>query len=266
MPVMKNKTLTLSIVIPVYNEERHLNSCLRSIARQTEKPDEVIVVDNNSTDKSMAVAAKYPFARILREPKQHQVYAQKKGFDSAKSDILGRIDGDSILPRDWVHKVKKAFENKKVVAVTGGADPYDVPLKFIGSALFHGYIRLAGLIAGTRIIWGANCAIRRSAWRSIKPEVLMRPDIWEDYDMSFCLKGYGKIRYIPKMKAGVSFRSVHTSFTKHVRYQFRSVRTFYFRTGLLRLSLFIVLWTTTFIVYPLAAFDDWLLRRKEKHR
>jgi len=261
---MKNKSLNLSIVIPVYNEERYLNSCLESIAKQSVKPDEVILVDNNSTDKSLDIAKKYKFVKVLHEPRQHQVFAQRTGFNAAKGDILGRIDGDSILPPDWVYKVKQAFEDKNVVAVTGGADPYDVPVWLVGFGLFHGYIYLAGLIAGNRIIWGANCAIRRSAWFRIRSKVLMRGDIWEDYDMSFCLKGVGKVKYIPKMRVGVSFRAIHTTFIKHVRYQFRSVRTFYFRTSYLRLFLFIMLWTTTFIVYPLAAFDDWLLQRRER--
>ena len=261
---MKNISLTLSIVIPVYNEGRYLKSCLDSIAKQTVKPDEVIVVDNNSTDNSLDIARQYGFVKILHEKRQHQVFAQATGFNAAKSDILGRIDGDSILPEEWVYKTKKAFEDKDVVAVTVGADPYDVPLKWISVAIFHWYIFTAGLIAGTRLLWGANCAVRAAAWRSIKSKVLMRPDIWEDYDMSFCLKKLGRVKYIGRLKMGVSFRAVHTTFTDHTRYQFRSVRTFYLRASLLRLLLFIVLWTLTFVVYPLAAFDDWLLRLREK--
>ena len=58
----KNK-LTLSIVIPVFNEQRYIKACLDSIAAQTVKPDEVIVVDNNSTDKTVQIAKKYKFDR-----------------------------------------------------------------------------------------------------------------------------------------------------------------------------------------------------------
>ena len=263
-PFMRKKPLTLSIVIPVFNEERYLKSCLDAIAVQTIKPDEVIVVDNNSTDRSIEIAKRYSFVKILHEKRQHQVFAQVTGFNLSKSEILGRIDGDTILPYDWVAKIKRAFEDKKIVAATGGAEPFDVPLKWLGMAIFHWYIYTAGRIAGIRLLWGANCAIRATAWQRIRDRVLMRGDIWEDYDMSFCLKGIGKIKYIPKMRVGVSARSLHTSFLAHVKYQFRSVRTFYFRASPLRLSLFILLWTATLLLYPLAAFDDWLYNLKEK--
>ena len=260
---MSKNTFTLSIVIPAYNEERYIGACLNSIAVQSVKPLEVLVVDNNSTDKTVQTAEKYPFVRVLHEKRQHQVFAQAAGFNASKADILGRIDADSVLPPDWTKKVITAFEtNTKLMAVTGGADPYDAPLKWLGSAIFHGYIYVAGLIGGQRMLWGSNCAIRASGWNKIKNKVMMRPDIWEDYDMAFCLKPYGQIGYIPGNLVGVSFRAMHTSFSHHVSYQFRSVRTFYHRANPLRLALFVLLWLWTFPVYPLAAIDDWLLKRR----
>lgn len=257
------KTFTLSIVIPVYDEEGYLKSCLDSIAAQTIMPDEVIVVDNNSTDRSMKIAKRYKFVKILSEKRQHQVFAQVKGFNSAKSDILGRIDADSVLEPDWVGRVKAAFNDPKTVAITGGAIPYDVPMKWLSVAIFHFYMNCAGLIAGRRMIWGANCALRRTAWQKIQKQTLLRPDIWEDYDLGFCLAEYGKVRYLTKINVGVSLRSMHTSFTKHTSYQFRAVRTFFLRTGSLQTSLFFLLWTTSIIIYPLIALDDWLQRKRD---
>ncbi|MDO8591427.1 MAG: glycosyltransferase family A protein [bacterium] len=261
---MSNKPLKLSIVIPVYNEEGYIGACLDSIAAQTSAPDEVIVVDNNSTDQTVEIAKKYPFASVIHETRQHQVFAQAAGFNIAKGDILGRIDADSILPPDWAKKIIKTFEDdSRLVAVTGGADPYDVPLKWVGSTIFHGYIYLAGLIAGHRLLWGSNCAVTAPAWRKIKNKVMMRPDIWEDYDMAFCLRAYGRIGYIPNNLVGVSFRAMHTTFRAHVSYQFRSIRTFYHRANILRTALFCLQWTTVLVIYPVAALDDWLLKRRE---
>lgn len=260
---MSNKSLALSIIIPAYNEEDYIGACLDSLAAQTIKPLEVILVDNNSTDKTIQIVKKYPFVKILCEKRQHQVFAQATGFNVANGDILGRIDADSILPPDWTKKIINAFEaDSQLLAVTGGADPYDVPGKWLGSAIFHGYIYVAGLVGGQRMLWGSNYAVRSSAWRKIRNKILMRGDIWEDYDMSFCLKKYGRIGYIKNNLVGVSFRAMHTTFARHVSYQFRSVRTFYYRTNPLRLSLFILLWLWTFPVYPLAVFDDWLLKQK----
>ncbi|MEX2007061.1 MAG: glycosyltransferase family A protein [Candidatus Saccharimonadales bacterium] len=263
---MKEKPLTLSIVIPAYNEENYIGACLRSIAAQTDEPNEVIVVDNNCSDNTVKIAKSFVFVRVIKEKWQHQSFAQATGFNASSSQILGRIDADSILPPDWVSKVKQAFLDKNVIAITGGASPYDMPAKLVGTAIFHGYIYLAGLIGGQRMLWGSNCALRRSSWRAINNKVLLRPDIWEDYDLSFCLKNFGRIRYVPRLVVGVSFRAMHTSFRRHVSYQFRSVRTFYFRANPFRLSLFILLWSSTFLVYPFAAVDDWLLSLRESKK
>ena len=59
------KALTLSIVIPVYNEQDQIKGCLDAIKNQTIAPQEVIVVDNNSNDNSIAIAKKYAFVRII---------------------------------------------------------------------------------------------------------------------------------------------------------------------------------------------------------
>lgn len=261
---MSKKTLVLSIVIPAYNEEGYIGKCLDSIAAQTLKPHEVIVVDNNSTDRTVEIARQYPLVKVIHEKRQHQVFAQAAGFNKATGDILGRIDADSILPPDWVEKIIQAFaDDPKLIAVTGGADPYDAPMKRAGSAIFHSYIYVAGLVAGHRLLWGSNCALRATGWRKIKNQVMMRPDIWEDYDMAFCLARLGKIGYISKNPVGVSFRAMHTSFRAHVSYQLRSIRTFYHRANILRTALFCLQWTGILIVYPLAALDDWLLKRRE---
>lgn len=48
--------LTLTLVIPVFNEEHQIKGCLDAVASQTVMPDEVIVVDNNCTDRTIEIA------------------------------------------------------------------------------------------------------------------------------------------------------------------------------------------------------------------
>jgi len=254
---MNDKTLTLSIVIPVYNEERYLKACLNAIQAQTVKPDEVIVVDNNSTDRSARIAENYLFVRVIKESRQSQVYAQKTGFDVATSDIIGRIDSDTLLPPKWVATVKDSFLNDpKTVAITGAALPYDVQFKRTGKFIQRFYQELAGVVAGKRMLWGANCALRRSAWCKISPDVQQRSDIWEDFDMSFLLHEHGKTRYLKGIDVGLSFRAVHKSFWRQFTYQLRAIRTFYYRTGLLKAAILTPLWLTQLLIYPLTVFDE----------
>ena len=124
----KPLAFSLSIVIPAYNEENHLRACLDAIARQTVMPDEVIVVDNNSTDKTAEIAREYPFVKVLKEKRQGIVYARNRGFNAANSQFIGRIDSDTRLPRDWVGRVKCFYDDEKHLeeALTGGGYFYNV--------------------------------------------------------------------------------------------------------------------------------------------
>src|SRR6266496_1315708 len=99
------KLLTVSIVIPVYNEAPILERCLRAIETQTMAPLEVVVVDNNSTDNSAAIARSFKGVRVITEKRQGMVYARTKGFDAARGDVLGRIDADTQISPNWVERV-----------------------------------------------------------------------------------------------------------------------------------------------------------------
>jgi glycosyltransferase involved in cell wall biosynthesis len=264
---MVHKALTLSIVIPACNEERYIKACLDAIAAQTIKPDEVIVVDNNSTDKTIQIAKDYKFVKILHEPRQHQVFAQATGFNAASSDILGRIDADSILSTDWVAQVKKIFTNEpNTVAITGSAIPYDVFLRYFGQKVFEFYNSLISFLLRKRMIWGANCAFRRETWLKISDKVLQRADIWEDHDLAFRLAPYGAIKFIKKtINVGASFRATHKSFFTQIRYQFRMIRTLYLlRVNPVKILLIIVLWYTMIILFPITLVDEYILKPLSK--
>jgi glycosyltransferase involved in cell wall biosynthesis len=256
----KQKALTLSIIIPVYNEEDYLADCLDSIAAQTTKPLEVIVVDNNSTDSTVDIAKRYDFVKVAYETRQHQSYAQHTGFDIARGDIIGRIDADTILPADWIEKYLKFFQTQpKVVAAAGSGRAYDIVLKRFGELIFNLYYRIAYMFAGHKLMWGANCAFRKSVWMKIKDELLLRPDIWEDYDLGFCLARHGRIENIDNC-VGVSYRALHRPFLKQISYHTRSIKTFYIRKGTLIAAGFATAWSTAILLAPLIMFDYYILR------
>ncbi|MBX4188906.1 glycosyltransferase [Candidatus Saccharibacteria bacterium] len=262
---MTKKSLTLSIVIPVYNEQDYLKACLDSIAAQAVMPDEIIIVDNNSTDRSLQIAARYPFVRIIKEPRQHQSYAQKTGFDAATTDIIGRIDADSILPADWVENVIEHFsKNSDLVAITGGTLPYDMAARNASSRVFAGYNILSSLIAGSRMLWGANCALRRDSWQKVSQKVTTRSNIWEDYDLSFCLAPYGNVTKVHDIDVGSSFRAVHKPLSAQTEYQIRCLRTFRLHTGYLRTLALALVWSSMYLIYFFVLLDRFVLSPAHK--
>lgn len=213
---MANKPLTLSIVIPVYNEQIYLRSCLDSIAAQTVKVDEVIVVDNNSTDKSAAIAKSYKFVKLLHQPQQGIVYTRNKGFDAVKSDIIGRIDADTVLPADWAERVKHFYEQpgNDRKSLTGGGYFYNVALpRFNGWGLGQVMYRVNRFILGHYNLWGSNMALPRSLWEDVRGSTCTRDDIHEDLDLSIHLHRLGyAIAYVENLRVGVEMKRL---FTRH---------------------------------------------------
>lgn len=205
---MRHKALTLSIVIPVYNEEHHIKACLDAISKQTEKPDEVIVVDNNSTDCTLELVQKYPFVRILHEKKQGVVFARDKGFNAATSDIIGRIDADTLLPPGWVATVKKLLDDPAYAAVNGPVYYYDMPFSPKNYWIDHQVrIRLYRGAPRAPFLFGSNSALRRSTWEDVRGEICHSRTMHEDLDLAIhVMFADQKIRYDRSLLAGTSAR------------------------------------------------------------
>jgi hypothetical protein len=88
---------------------------------------------------------------------------------------------------------------------------------------------------------------------------MTRGDIWEDYDLSFCLAQLGELRLIDRMDIDSSFRAVSKSLITQTRYQFRAARTFYLRKGFGRALIFFAAWTSLFLLFIPVMIDKYLL-------
>lgn len=224
------KALKLSIVIPVYNEEDHIKACLDAVAKQTVMPEEVIVVDNNCTDKTIEIARSYPFVRVVKEPRQGRGHARSKGFDEAKGDIIGRIDADSRILPNWSERVKKTFEDDSVVGVGGLGLTYTLPLRFLPNfyTTFWSRVYYWSTHADTRVItmWGANMALLKSAWLEVRSEVCLDDQlVHEDIDVSLVVASAGhKIIQDENMLIKTRGQDYHY-FPKLVEYAIRRIRT-----------------------------------------
>ncbi len=210
-----NKTRrSVSIVIPAYNEERHLKACLQAIARQTVQPLEVIVVDNNSTDKTAAVALGFPFVKVVKESAQGRVFARNAGFNATKGDIIGRIDADIVLPPNWVAHVMAFYDDPEHIdaAWSGAGYFYNISLPGLVSwaygKLAFGFNRL---LIGHYTLWGSNMALTHNQWQTVKNGVCSRNDVHEDLDIAMHLHEAGyQIVYDTGIKTNAELRRVKT--------------------------------------------------------
>lgn len=191
-----------------------------AIAAQDEMPDEVFVVDNNSTDDTLMIARDYSFVTILHEKTQGVAHARTLGFNKAKGDIIGRIDADTILPTNWVHTVKLLMTNQYYSAVNGPVFYYDMPFSPNNYWIDH-QIRLR-LYHGDRrapFLFGSNSAVRKSAWKIVKDDLCHTRDVHEDLDLAIHLVQNGMhVLYDKRLLGGTSARRYDDSYKQFRHY------------------------------------------------
>lgn len=229
--------LTVSIVIPAFNEELTIGPCILAALAQTVPAHEIIVVDNRSTDRTADIVgelqAEHPNAPLhyLRQfDEQGLVPTRNVGLDAATGQVIGRIDADSVLEPNWVDEVQKAFANTEVDAATGPVIYYDMPLRRFGLKADDTLRRAMLMLAREyHFVFGSNMALRDSAWQRIRGEVCRDEDdlFHEDIDISVHLHDCGLTAvYVPTMVTGMSARRIDDSPRDYYSYVGRFDRTY----------------------------------------
>jgi len=152
----------ISFVIPCYNEEEHIKDCIRSIRKHTNVPYQIIVVDNNCTDKTVEIA-EAELAIIVKETRKGVVFARQAGYEAATGSLIANIDADSKITDGWIWEALSRLSNDDVVAVTG-------PLEYEGASLglrimtklYYLIAKLSNDYIGV-FLQGGNAMIKKSA-------------------------------------------------------------------------------------------------------
>jgi glycosyltransferase involved in cell wall biosynthesis len=167
--------MTISVIVCAYNEARYLPACLFSLLAQTRPPDEILVVDNASTDATAAVARAVPGVRVIDEPRKGLVVARETARLAAGGDLLAFVDADCRAPICWLERLERRFAPPfGPLGVTGPYRYYD--WNWRGRALVRAYDMAVAppthflvhhaLQLGA-IFYGGNFAVRREALERI---------------------------------------------------------------------------------------------------
>ena len=114
----------VSIIVPIYNSEKYIERCIKSILNQTYKNFELILINDGSTDKSIDILNKYKKIdkRISIIDKKNEGVAKTRnlGIQKAKGKYVMFIDNDDFINKNYVETYYKIIKEKKLDIVIGG--------------------------------------------------------------------------------------------------------------------------------------------------
>lgn len=197
--------MKISILIPCYNEELTIEKCLFSCIKQTRTPDEIIVVDDCSTDNTPQVLKKFEGKiKIYRTPENtgNKSHAQEYGLKFVSGDVYIATDGDSILDKNFVKNIEKEMQDESISAVAGYVkslkDNWLTASRALDYAVSQNIDKLAQAYIGfIFVIPGVAGAFRTKTFREKVP--FNHDTITEDLDFTYRLnKMRLKIKYSRK--------------------------------------------------------------------
>lgn len=165
---MVRNMLTISVVVPAYNEEELLPKCLKSLKKQNfNLPYEIIVVNNNSTDSTARIATKAG-VKVVLEKKQGISAARRKGTEVARAEIIAQTDADSVPNKNWLFEIYSVLSTRKdVIAVSGPSYNFGNGGKYtnkIRDIIFNIILfKIGPILIGNGTFRGHNVAYRKSA-------------------------------------------------------------------------------------------------------
>lgn len=168
--------MKFSIIIPTYNEEKYIKKCLDSIKNQGFKDHEIIVVDAESTDKTIAIAEKYT-TNIILSDKKSVSYQRNLGANCSKGDYFIFLDADTQLYNALSFAVKYEADTNKLKAV---------------STLTNFYFGMKSCLNRASLI-GYNIVVEKSFFYKVGG---FRTVLLEDIDFSERALKHGKTKYV----------------------------------------------------------------------
>ncbi len=198
--------MKISIVIPTYNEEKYLAKTLKSIMNQTLKPDEVIIADYKSKDKTREIAKSFN-CKIVDVDKEGIGYGRAKGVEKAKGDIIVLASADAVYDKNWLYNLTKPIIEGKVCSTVGSIYIENPNLiEKVGGFILNKCLIPIAFLIGFVFASGDSIAIKRSVYDKVGGIRDMQTG--EDTDLIKRVKRICKVAFVENARTFTSNRRI----------------------------------------------------------
>ncbi len=211
--------MRISVVIPARNEEAFIEGCLQALKGQTLPPDEIIVVDNGSTDRTGELAVGMG-VKLVNCPTPGVAVARQAGLEAATGDWVATTDADSRPVAGWLEALRPHMEQS--VALYGPLRMFGLPawkeeLTELGYGVF---LKLMQLL-GKPNLAAANMAFHRQTALEVGGYPLV--EAREDVILGWMLKRKGPVRFVRNALVHTSARRVNKGWLRFLWQQARNL-------------------------------------------
>ncbi|HEY9247350.1 MAG TPA: glycosyltransferase [Candidatus Methanoperedens sp.] len=196
----------ISVIVPAYNEEASITSCLKSLSDQTLPRDEyeIIVVDGNSKDRTRELSEVYADEVFIQTSKKVGG-ARNDGILRAQGDIVATTDADCIIPSDWLETIKEDFRYHDIAQLYGTVYPIEGGIKHKLSLMGANIFSRVGYYTGTiYYTLGCNTAFDKETF--IRAGMYRTIDAGDDLEIARRIRKIGRVMFDSHMKVGFSMR------------------------------------------------------------
>lgn len=199
--IEKDKPLQkVSVYIPAYNVESTITAVIQGLLKQTYPIDEIILVDDGSTDRTLIMALYYPVRIARHQFNRGLAAARNTGIREAKNELVAFLDADVVPDEKWLERLMRYFSQESMVMV-GGLLVETID-KTVADRWRNRHLEQSHgseLIKNPLFMFGNNGIVRKKAVEDVGWYSERFRTNGEDGDLSFRLKARGyKTLYDPK--------------------------------------------------------------------
>ncbi|MDD5281879.1 MAG: glycosyltransferase [Candidatus Omnitrophica bacterium] len=192
--------IKVSLYVPCFNAEAYIKECLESIFMQSYPIDEVLIINDGSTDNTVGICSRFPVKIINHARNKGLFLARNTAFCVARNEFVASLDADCKARPDWLEKLMKYFSGTDVAGVGGKLiEKHNLCLADRWRAIHMSQSWGDRLIENPGYLAGSNNVYKRSAILQVGLYSETYVSNYEDIDISKRLMSNGfKIIYSPE--------------------------------------------------------------------